>query len=87
MNMDVVEVLILPAFGALAGVVTALWRQITNTHKTTQEKLDDCEEQGKETTKSLIELTGKVGRLEGRQDGIESLAKSVLEVVGRTDDK
>lgn len=49
----------------------------------TEEKLAACEEKHDSTTNTLIELTGRLGRLEGKQDGVTAFAKEALEVIDR----
>lgn len=56
-------------------------------HIRQERKLDKCEESHEEATKNLIDLNGRVGRLEGERDGIqagvEASVKAVIEEVRR----
>lgn len=78
---EVIIKLILPAGGVLGGVVAMFWRIIAKHHNHTEEKLEACEVQHKETTDTLILLKGEVGELKGRQDGIEKMSADVLDEI------
>lgn len=73
--------IMVPAIGALASVVVYLWRHDVKRHERTETKLDECEEHHEKTRGELLTLTEKVGRLEGRQEGIERLGNRVLEEI------
>lgn len=78
---DVIFKLVLPAATVLAGVIALFWKVISKHHIDTKTKLDMCEEKHEETNTQLLTLTGKVGELEGRQNGIEHMSTAVLEEV------
>lgn len=67
--------------GILAAAVIALWRMHVATAKKTEIKLEKCEEGHKESNDHIIKLTERVGYVEGRQDGVESLSRQVLDTV------
>ena len=60
--------LIIPLVVTLATVVTVLWKLFVSTHQRTVKKLDASETDHKEANSKLLELTQKIGVLEGRQD-------------------
>lgn len=73
--------LLVPAIVALSGVITVLWKQTTDRQTKTEEKLVQCEEQHVQHNTRMIHLSEKIGKLEGRQAGIEELSQAVLKEV------
>ena len=69
---------ILTALGALTSAIGYLWRANLNNHKGTLVKLEECEKRDEKNQGAMLTLTEKVGRLEGRQEGVEALSRSVL---------
>lgn len=80
----------------LVGTVTALWKVIHTSMKTTEErltgKLDECESKHEEANRQIIDLTEKVGRVEGIVEGfnmarseIRGLSEAVLERLNSDD--
>ena len=70
--------LIIPGFTVMGGVIAALFRIITKSYEETKGKLEECHTQHDKANDQILGLTEKLGRLEGRQQGVESLAASVL---------
>lgn len=79
--------LIIPAVVGLASAVGILWKHILKQHCDTSKKLDESRIEYKDTNDKLIELTAKVGVLEGRQEGVEKLAASVLKEIRKLEPK
>lgn len=79
--MDLTPEILYTVGAALAGAISILWRQTSRSTHLTHSMLKDSNERLNHATKDLVKLNRTVGALEGRQAGIESLAKSVLEVV------
>lgn len=50
---------------------------------TTEKKLEACEERHEGTTQTLLDLTGRLGKLEGEQEGVTRLAQEALDVIDR----
>ena len=73
--------MILGGFGALTAVIGYLWREHINDKKAVETKLEKCESSHVESVKSTLELTREVGELKGRQEGVNSLARQVLEMI------
>lgn len=48
-----------------------------------EEKLENCEEKHEANTAILIDLTGRLGMLEGKQEGVTSFAKEALDIIDR----
>lgn len=59
---------------ALAGVVTFLYRRV-------QSQADQSAQEARTQSERNAELAERVGRMEGRQEGIEDLAKEALHAV------
>lgn len=83
------DTLILPALAAItaavSGLATAigyLWRANANNHRGTQVKLEACEKRDEKSQSVMLVMTEKLGKLEGRQEGVEALARSVLREIG-----
>lgn len=76
---------IVTAGGGLATAVAALWREQLKRSKDTSKKLDDCEDKHEQTQGLVIELSSRVGRLEGKAEGkaegVDELAQSVIDLV------
>lgn len=81
MDSETILTLIVPAVVALASVVAVLWKNVIATHQRTVKKLENSEAEHKEAANKLLDLTAKVGVLEGRQEGVERLAHSVLKEI------
>ena len=79
--------ILLPIAAAILSAAGILWRHITTVHSHTREKLDKTELEQKESTHKLIGLSEKVGKLEGRQEGVEQLANSVLREIRTLESK
>jgi len=62
------------AIAAMAAAVVAMFKIILSKEKSHSRMIET-------KTQEHTALTMRVGRLEGRQDGIETLSKQVLEVV------
>ena len=56
MNEPTVNGLLIAAVTGLAGVVTFLWKQISDNHKSIVTKLTDCEEDREELWKTLYTI-------------------------------
>lgn len=78
--------------GALAAVIGALWasdKKTTNSRMEANEKhigqlstqLDECEGKHEQAHDSMLKLTAEVSELRGKQEGVNSFAKQVMEVV------
>ena len=89
MDHELIIKIVTPAVTALAGAIIFLWRQVGNKAaatekilhekaKETELKLASCEDQHSEASKQIIELTGRVGRMEGRMEGVQGLSEAVL---------
>lgn len=76
--------IILPAFGALATALTYLWRIIHKGHRDTSEKLLKCEQGHVISNEKMLLMAEKVGKLEGRQEGVEALSRSVLREISNS---
>jgi len=88
MDLDLLLKILGPFLLALVSGFGILWKHIANQHVKTSDRLDRSHEEHRETQKHLhatqdtvITLSEKVGRLEGRQDGVERLARSVLDEI------
>ena len=74
---------LLSILGCLSGAISLLWASVNKSSKRTHERLKASEEQVTRHADSLVALNRTVGLLEGRQEGVESLARDVLDVVHR----
>ena len=74
---------LLAILGCLSGAISLLWASVSKSSKRTHERLKQSEDNVERHTASLVELNRTVGLLEGRQEGVESLARDVLDVVHR----
>ena len=66
---------------ALIGALTLLWNIVVKYHTKTETLLDDCETDRKAIHEKLVDVTGKVNKLEGRmeeRDRLLELSESVL---------
>ena len=74
---------------ALSGAVGALWREQVRRSKQTSDKLEKCEDKHEQTQGLVVELSSRVGRLEGlnegKAEGVEELAQSIVDLVNRND--
>lgn len=69
------------AVGTLVTVVGLLWRKTEKQHESTIEDLRELKEEKKITDERVLELTGRVGRIEGIEKGIEMLASELIQQV------
>ena len=76
---------LLTAVASLSGVIAFLYLRLDKStreaEKRLQKKLDTCEEQHHKTHEDMLAVMSKIGKLEGRRQGIQELADKVLEVV------
>lgn len=85
---------LISALGTLAAVVGFLARMIFTNHKETKDRCEIVIAKQEETQEKVIELTGKVGKLEGRVhmaeeigpkiDAVKGLVEEVLESVNQS---
>jgi cell division protein FtsB len=90
MDMDIASTLApyvteaVPVGGALfTAAFWKLWKRVETDHQETKAELDKCEKDHIATKEEMASLKEDLGFLRGRQDGIEDLARNVLEVVAR----
>lgn len=69
------------ALASLSGVIAILWKMIVKDRVETKERADALSEEVKDSKDKIIELSEQVGRVQGRQEGVEHMAASVLEEV------
>jgi hypothetical protein len=62
----------------LAGAIAVLWKTVNTHYKETRLKLEKCDEGHEVMAERMIVMSQKVGKLEGRQSGIEQLSAAVL---------
>jgi len=78
---------VLEAFAAVGAVFSAafwkLWKRVERDSAETKAELDKCVEDHIQAKEQVATLKEDLGFLRGRQDGIEDLARNVLEIVAR----
>ena len=77
-SVDISEPILTAVGVTLSGAIGVLWKVVSANYKDTKVKLDKCEEGHTETNTRLLEISREVGKLEGRQSGVEALSQSVL---------
>ena len=77
----VIQEYIVPAAVAMVAVIIGLWNEVRKDLKHTKQWAERCEEKHEETRGKVVELTEKVGRVEGRIEGVEWMANKVIEEV------
>ena len=75
-------VVILPALGVIAAVIKILWNKNENHTKNTIRLWEECEEDRRETTKNVLQLTKEVGQLGGYETGVKELAENLIGKIG-----
>ena len=75
--MEIETSIVLAGFAGMTAAVTALWHVQRRDHTYTMQKLEQCEGKHEQATQTLIELSEKVGRLQG----IEEMSDRVLDEV------
>lgn len=75
------------AVSSMATVIVVMWRMQVAASKQTEIKLQLCEEKHAGATTVIMQMKEEIGYVRGRQDGIESLANSVLEKIASTNTK
>lgn len=68
---------------AVSGVVVVFWKLHLSAVAKTDEKLKHCEESHSAVHTEMINVKAEMGYLRGRQEGIEGLAREVLEIVAK----
>ena len=71
-------VVILPALGVIAAVIKILWKKNESHVKNTIRLWEECEEDRRETTKNVLQLTREVGQLGGYETGVKALAETLI---------
>jgi len=56
MQIGVETTILLGAISALAGVITFLWKQVSDNHKAVYAKLTDCEQDREELWKAMYSI-------------------------------
>lgn len=79
--MDWVANIVVPAGVAMAGAITYLNKRGERVLARVEGKLDECETKHEAATQQIADIRQQLGVLEGRQEGVEKLAKQVLDVV------
>jgi len=82
MDLSTTE-LLYAGLSVMAGVVGVFWKLHLNAVAKTDEKLKHCEESHTAVHTEMINVKAEMGYLRGRQEGIEGLAREVLEVVAK----
>lgn len=91
-GMEIDPATLFGAMGALASAIVYLFRRLhtvaTSVHNDVSEKLNKCEEKHEESNIRMIEMSEKLGRLEGRMEGygqaradMHKLSNKVLEII------
>jgi hypothetical protein len=82
-NAEIGDILkyVVPAFVAMATVISVLWTRHVASHRELLRRSEECEAKHAATTREQISLAQVVGELKGRQDGIEQLSQQVLDRV------
>ena len=73
--------MLITAVTTLVAVVGVLWRKMENHHTETVKDLRDQRKENKETNGRLIDLTEKVGHLEGHRDGVDDVASALIKEI------
>ena len=72
-SLDIIYQIVIPLVMSLSGAIAVLWRamhrQMIKTEKRISSKLEDCEKRHKERDKWSVEMSEKVGKLEGLMEG------------------
>lgn len=90
--------MLVSAIGALTSALAFLWRQLESSKsdllsrqeavaQSYETRWQQCEEQHKESLAMVVDLTGKVSRIEGRYDLLEALHKETLKQVHGSDNE
>lgn len=66
---------------ALVMVIGTLWKMVLREIKERRDRSDRLEKEVLDSKDKIIELHAQVGLVKGRQEGIESLARRVIEEV------
>lgn len=72
---------IIAAFVGMSAAIGELYRRVSKSAKTIEYKLEACEKKHSIRDKEQLQLSIELARLKGNQEGINSLARQVLEVV------
>lgn len=71
---------VVAAFFGLLSALLVLWRLDQSRHRATARKLEKCEDNHGETSKTLFDLSGRIGLLEGERAGYKEGVNSGVEV-------
>lgn len=69
----------------LAGAIYRLWYRIEHDHKFTRSELQKCLTEHSNAKIEIADIREELGFVRGRQDGIEDMAREVLETIARND--
>jgi hypothetical protein len=69
------------AVSSMATVIVIMWRMHVGTTKATENKLQVCEAKHTEATAVMLQMKEEIGYVRGRQDGVEGLAKQVIDKI------
>jgi hypothetical protein len=83
-GLETVYKIILPLIMSLSGAIAVLWRamhhQMLKTEKRISVKLNDCEDRHVERDKWSVEMSEKVGKLEGLMEGHRQAREDLKEL-------
>ena len=89
-NLDIIYKLGVPLVVSLSGAVAVLWKamhsQMVKTEKRISVKLNDCESRHVERDKWSVEMSEKVGRLEGLMEGHRQAREDLRDLSSRVVD-
>jgi hypothetical protein len=72
---------------SLVGAVLELWRRIAAHSKKIEEKLELCEKEHRRRDIEYLNLSNKLSKMEGEQEGIRNLANQILVIVAKGKEK
>jgi len=83
-SLETIYQIILPLIMSLSGAIAVLWRamhhQMVKTEKRISVKLKDCEDRHVERDKWSVEMSEKVGKLEGLMEGHRQAREDLKEL-------
>lgn len=76
-----IATILLGGLGVCSTVIIHLWQRLTKVQTAMELKLQHCEERHEVSDQTVLALSVKVAKIEGREEGINELAKAILERV------